>query len=262
MMRIENGCFGYRKSTPILSEIDLELGPGHLLAVLGPNGAGKTTLLRCMLGLLPWTSGRTLIDEVEIGRIRSADLWKTVAYVPQARNAGALSLSGLDMVIIGRAAHLHTLAQPRAEDEAAAAGVMEEIGITHLAGVPCGQMSGGQFQMVLIARALAANPRVLVLDEPETGLDFRNQLIVLNLLEKLVVQRNLLVVMNTHYPSHALRIADHVMILGRDRTSRFGPAEEMITEENLRETFGVEVHLSEVELADRTHRSVVPLRII
>ncbi|MFZ2530444.1 MAG: ABC transporter ATP-binding protein [Rhodococcus sp. (in: high G+C Gram-positive bacteria)] len=261
MMRIEKGCFGYRKSKPILTDIDLELGPGHLMAVLGPNGAGKTTLLRCILGLLPWTSGRTMIDDVDIARMRSADLWKTVAYVPQARSAGALSLSGLDMVIIGRAAHLHTLAQPRPEDEAAAEAVMHEIGITHLARVPCGQMSGGQFQMVLIARALAANPRILVLDEPETGLDFRNQLIVLNLLEQLVAQRNLLVIMNTHYPAHALRVADHAMILGRDRTSRFGTVEEMITAGNLRKTFGVEVHLSEVDVDDKTHRSVLPLRL-
>ena len=110
---------------------------------------------------------------------------------------------------------------------------MAEIGISHLAYKLCGQMSGGQFQMVLIARALAGRPQIMVIDEPETGLDFRNQLIVLNLLESLAKDHGLTIIMNIHYPAHALRISTSALLLHPHQPPQFGTTQKVITAENL-----------------------------
>lgn len=268
MITVDNASFSFpgkrwgTRRPPVLSDINLTLDAGNLLAVLGPNGVGKTTLLKCVLGLLPWTSGRTLLDGTDITALRSSVFWSRVAYVPQARNAGSLSLSGLDMVLLGRSAHLGLTSQPGPGDRRIAMAVLERIGVGHLAAVPCGQMSGGQFQMILIARALATGPRMLVLDEPETGLDFRNQLIVLTLLRQLAVEESMLVVMNTHYPAHALRVADRALLLRPGASPLFGATGEVVTEAHLRDTFGVEIALTDTVIDGQTHRGVLPVRIV
>ncbi|WP_024796618.1 ABC transporter ATP-binding protein [Tomitella biformata] len=260
-LTVADGTFGYRRQHPILKDISFAIEPGEILAILGPNGVGKTTLLRCMIGLEKWNSGTSALDGVDIATMRPTQLWRRIAYVPQSRNAASVSLTGLDMVTIGRSAHLPTLAQPGAREARMAAEVMAEIGIEHLRDVPCGQMSGGQFQMVLIARALIAEPSLLVLDEPETGLDFKNQLIVLDLLDRLAHTREISVVMNTHYPTHALRIADRSLLLSGDGEPCVGPTEDVITDENMRRVFGVVVHLARVEVDGEIHQSVLPLRV-
>lgn len=260
MMDICNASFAYPREEPILHDITVTLEGGHLMAILGPNGIGKTTLLRCILGLLPWTSGSTLINGRDIRSMKPAELWRIAAYVPQARNAGALSLTGIDMVTIGRAAHLRTTSQPGKKERAEAERVMEEIGIAHLRDISCGHMSGGQFQMVLIARALAANPKILVLDEPETGLDFRNQLIVLELLHQLAYERGLLIIMNTHYPAHALRVSDYSMVLSHDRPPVFGASDLVLTPDILGSAFGVHLHIEHLEVQGRRYPTVLPLR--
>ena len=120
-------------------------------------------------------------------------------------------------------------------------------------------MSGGQFQMILIARALVADPRVLVLDEPETGLDFRNQLIVLGLLERLVRDRGLAVIMNTHYPAHALRVADQVALFSS--THEAGPASAVMNADTLASVFGVDVAIGSVAFEGEDVQAIVPVRL-
>lgn len=243
-----DGVFQYPSAaSPILDRINLQVEEGELLAILGPNGAGKTTLMRAMIGLIHWSSGRTEIDGMDLRSMTQRERGTSIAYVPQARSAVTLSLTGLDMVTLGRAPHLGLIAQPGPKEEDMAWDALEGIGAGHLADMRCGTMSGGQFQMVLIARALIAQPRILVLDEPETGLDFHNQLVVLKLLRRLVNEQDLTVIMNTHYPAHALRIADKVILLDSDHRPIAGSVDSVMTEQNLADIFNVDVRVSQVD---------------
>ncbi|AZL07704.1 ABC transporter ATP-binding protein [Brevibacterium aurantiacum] len=261
-LEVKNASFGYPGKSDILQDVSFTLPAGRLLAVLGPNGVGKTTLLRCTLGLLPWRQGNTLYRDQDISAMSAAQKWQNFAYVPQARNAASLSLTGLDMVTIGRASRIGTFAQPGPKDREIARRTMREIGVRELEMVPCGQMSGGQLQMVLIARALAGDPEVLVLDEPETGLDFRNQLVVLDLLDELVHTRGLTVVMNTHYPAHALRIADHALLLSADSVPLYGPTAEVVTAETLSRVFRVSLEIVQARIEGARHQAILPIRAL
>ncbi len=246
-----DGVFQYPSATsPILDGINLQVENGELLAILGPNGAGKTTLMRAMIGLLPWSSGRTEVDGVNLRSMTQKERGVTIAYVPQARSAVTLSLTGLDMVTLGRAPHLGMVTQPGRQERDMAWEALSGIGAGGLADMRCGNMSGGQFQMVLIARALVVQPRILVLDEPETGLDFHNQLVVLKLLRRLVDEQDLTVIMNTHYPAHALRIANKVILLYSDHRPIAGSVSTVMTEQNLADVFDVDVRVSQVNYED------------
>lgn len=231
------------------------------MSVLGPNGVGKTTLLKCMMGLLNWNEGGTFVDGSSIRSIPSKDLWKKIAYVPQAKGS-AFGYSALDMVVLGRSAHLGTFKQPQKEDIDIAERAMEDVGITYLRDKLCTEMSGGELQMVLIARALTVEPSMLVLDEPESNLDFRNQLIILETIKRLAKERNISAIVNTHYPSHALQIADKSLMLNRDGSSIYGKAEEVINEANMQKAFNVHVHINEFSHENIWYKSVVPLSLV
>lgn len=255
---VRDGGFGYSRRECILQNVNFTLDKPEVLSVLGANGAGKTTLLRCMLGLLEWKKGGTYIDGVNIKDIPYQQLWQKVGYVPQAK-ASAFAYRTEDMVLLGRNAHLGTFGQPKKADMDIAESCMEEIGIGHLKGKLCSQISGGELQMVLIARALAASPSILVLDEPESNLDFRNQLIILETIERLCREKHIFAVVNTHYPEHALSISQKALLLTKGGSVMFGPTKEVLSEEHLDEAFGVEVKLYPLQLANRTYTCVLPI---
>ena len=131
ILEVQNGCFGYPKQPVILENINLGLEEGHILATLGPNGIGKTTLLKCMIGLLPWHSGKTLFYGKDIHTLKPKDVWSTISYIPQSRGF-AFSYTGLEMVLLGRSAHLGAFQQPGKEEIEMAEAMMERVGITRL----------------------------------------------------------------------------------------------------------------------------------
>jgi len=255
ILKIENGCFAYKGGPQILKDINIEVRPGEILAVLGPNGAGKTTLLRCMMDMLHWQSGRSLLDGEDIRSIPASKLWRRMAYVPQARTAAA-SYTAFQTVLLGRSSRIGAFSSPSEEDLKAADRVMERLGISHLADKPCHAISGGELQMVLIARAMAAEPEILVLDEPESNLDFKNQLIVLDTMSALAAE-GVACVFNTHYPAHALQRAGKSLMLAKDGNSVFGETTAVVTEENIRRAFGVEALIGEVETPRSIMKNVV-----
>ena len=257
ILRVEHGSFAYPHGPDIFRDISFELHSGEILAILGPNGAGKTTLLRCIIGLLRWREGRALLDGEDVRAIPARRLWQKMAYVPQARSASS-PYSVYQTVLLGRSSRMGTFSAPKPEDEAAALHALEQLHITHLADKPCSDLSGGEKQMVLIARALAAQPELLIFDEPESNLDFRNQLIVLDAMTELA-RSGMACIFNTHYPAHALQRAHKSLLMGEEAV--YGPTGGVVTEENIRRAFGVNAVIGGVETRENVLPNVVPLSI-
>lgn len=259
IFEVKNGTFGY-ETQKLLNNINFEVQRGEVMSVLGSNGVGKTTLLKCMMGFLKWQEGQSYVDGTPISEIPSKELWKRIAYVPQAKGS-VFSFTALDMVVLGRSAHIGTFKQPQKEDIQIALEAMEEIGILQLKDKLCTKMSGGELQMVLIARALTVFPEMLILDEPESNLDFKNQLIILNTIKKLSKERNISAIVNTHYPAHALQMSDKALMLNRNGTSFYGEAAQVINEANMKTVFGVNVHVNEYQESNHIYKSVIPLSL-
>ena len=166
-------------------------------------------------------------------------------------------MTALEMVLLGRNAYLSVFRQPQKEDEQIARQAMEELEISHLEDKRCSQISGGQLQMVLIARALAARPKMLFFDEPESNLDIKNQMIILETITRLCRQKQIACIFNTHYPAHALSTAYSALLLDRQGNALFGKAEEVVCEENIRKAFGVNVRIHKVTHGERVYQSVL-----
>ncbi len=260
ILEVQKGCFGYAGQQTILKDIDLTLEEGHILAILGPNGIGKTTLLKCMVGLLPWQSGRSLLYGKDIHKLKPKEVWNRISYIPQSHGF-AFSYTGLEMVMLGRSAHMGLFQQPGREELELAEAMMERVGITHLAEKDCNRMSGGELQMVLIARALINDPKLIILDEPETGLDFHNQILVLNMIQRLAHEEGISAIMNTHYPTNAMSIADEALMMNRKGEFFYGAAREVLTEKNISYSFDVQVVVNEFMYEGRNVRSIVPVAL-
>ncbi len=258
-LAVEHGSFSYQKGTEVLRDVCFEAQSGDVVAVLGPNGAGKTTLMRCVMGHLKWKRGASLLDGRDIARIPPRSLWKSMAYVPQAKSAQA-AYTALELVLIGRTGRMGALSVPGRADVEAAHAAMAELNIERLAEKRMDQMSGGEAQMVLIARALAAQPQILILDEPESNLDFKNQLVVLDAITRLS-QGGMACVFNTHYPTHALQRANKALMLDGKGQTLFGETVRVVTEENIQRTFGVHAVIGDIETDERILRDVIPLRV-
>jgi iron complex transport system ATP-binding protein len=242
----------------VLSDISFSVDSGEILSVLGSNGAGKTTLLRCMLGLLKWEKGETMIAGAPLSQMKHRDLWRNIGYVPQAKfNAFAYTVA--EMVLLGRSAHLGLFELPNDADRRIADEALERVGILYLKDKLCSRISGGELQMVLIARALATQPLMLVFDEPESNLDFRNQVTILEIIKTLKQETGIASVVNTHYPDHALTLSDRALILQPDGSAVFGTACEVINEENLARAFGIEVKIFEYVDSLHRHTCVMPV---
>lgn len=256
---VENGTFAYPHADDVLRDISFSIKGGEILAILGSNGAGKTTMLRCMLGFLRWKEGRSLLDGTDISHMSSRELWRRVSYVPQSRDY-TFPGSVLDLVIMGRSAHIGAISQPSDEDRKIARCALDKLSILSLSDKKASQISGGELQLVLIAKALAGGPEVLVLDEPESNLDFRNQLRVLSVISDLA-REGILCIFNTHYPEHALRYATHALLMEKNGSALFGVGQRVITEANLAKAFGVKTHIGQAETDTRQIPSVIPLEI-
>ncbi|MCH3962627.1 MAG: ABC transporter ATP-binding protein [Solobacterium sp.] len=257
---VKEGCFSYSENKEVLDHVSFQIHSGEILSILGPNGGGKTTLLKCMLGFLKFTSGYAEYDGHDLSAIKQTEFWQKAAYVPQAKSQTFPYLVK-ETVLLGRSPYLNLFQMPNAEDKRIAQKAMERTGITALAEKSCAEISGGELQLVLIARALAAQPELLVMDEPETGLDFRNQLLVLEMIEKLSKEDGISVIFNTHYPEHALEVSDHTLLLMKNGKSIFGETKKILNEQNMSEAFGVKIKIIEEEINGRKHSTILPVSL-
>ena len=227
-----------------LKNISFSLQKGEILSILGRNGAGKTTLLKCLLGFLQ-CSGEISLQGRHITELRGA-MWDKVSYVAQIKGA-TLPISALEMVVLGLNNAIKF--QPKEEHFMRAREVLHELGIAHLAHKNCASLSGGELQMVLFARALAKRPEVLILDEPESNLDFANQKMILDTLKSLSKQ-GVSIVLNTHFPAHALFLSHKVLLLSKlrnegeiDSNALFGLNAELLNQAHLSKLYSVPLEL-------------------
>ncbi len=252
--------FSYGKASPSLAGVSLTVAPAELVCLLGPNGAGKTTLLRCLLGLLTPERGTIRIAGVDIAGLSARKTARLVAYVPQ-QSTHTFPFTALDVAVMGRTPHLRSLASPSNADRRHALRVLDSVGIANLAQRPFLQLSGGQRQLTLLARALVQEAELLILDEPTAALDYGNEVRTLNIVRRLTATGRS-VLMTTHQPNHALLCADRAVLLGEGRILADGPPPEVITAASLSALYGVAVDVLHTPMpgrADTLLRTCVPL---
>jgi len=253
-LELQGLACGYGRRT-VLPDVSFILGPGELLCLLGPNGVGKTTLFKTILGLLPPLGGALRLGGHDARRWPRRQLARWLAYVPQA-HAPPFGFAVRDVVAMSRVAHLGPLSAPGRHDLQVAEQALEAMGIAHLAQKPSTAISGGERQLVLIARALAQEARIVVMDEPTSNLDYGNQQKVLAHARRLVAAGERSVILTTHDPNQALLSASRVLLLDREKRWSMGAPSEVITERYLRETYEVEA-----EMHNLRSRSGRPIRL-
>lgn len=223
MIRVENLSFSRHGAVlPVLDNVSLRVETGRVACLLGPNGAGKSTLLDCILGLHATWRGMAAIDGQDVRRLSRRRMARLVAYVPQSVQA-VFAFDVAQMVVMGRAPHLGLTASPKAGDRRAAESALKATGILHLRGRPFTELSGGERQLVLIARALAQETPVVILDEPAAALDLGNQGRVLRLIRDLAAGGRT-VLMTTHLPDHAFALGGDAILMKAGRIIAAGPA--------------------------------------
>lgn len=223
-------------TTPALNGVDFKLRPGELVAVGGPNGSGKTSLLRALLGLVPLAAGRVTLDETPLATWSRRALASAVAALPQ-REEPAFPLTAHEAVLLGRWAQLGPIAPVRAIDELEIAQAMARCDLIGLEHRGIDTLSGGEWQRVRVARALAASPRFLLLDEPTAALDVKHEMELFELLRGLVAE-GLGVVVITHQLNLAARYADRLVLLNQGRVVAEGHAHDVLRADLISSVFG------------------------
>lgn len=247
---------GYDR-TEIVHGVSFTVEDGQFACIIGANGCGKTTLLKNLLGLLTPFGGTVHMDGEDVLAMNERDMARRFAYIPQEHKP-PFPFAVRDVVLMGRTPYLNRLARVLPDDRMVAYRAMKQMGIEHLADRIYTDLSGGQRQLVLIARALAQQPKLLIMDEPTASLDFGNQQLVLSRM-KALSSEGMAVIMVTHDPDHALYCADKVIVMRGGDIMRDGPVGDTITTDMLREIYQTQVEVLDITLTDgRTKRVCVP----
>lgn len=243
-LSVENLSFSYG-CAEVLRDISFSAAGGELLSVLGCNGAGKSTLFKCILGLLGGYSGRILADGRDIKTLSMRQLASKTAYIPQLHYP-SFNYSVFDMVLMGTAHRVSPMASPGEAERKRTRGALEQLGIEGLSERGYNHLSGGEQQLVLIARALAQEARTLILDEPTASLDFGNRIRVLEKIRELA-SGGYTVIQSTHDPENAFMYSDRVLAIKSGRVIAGGTPCEILTSDLMRELYGVEVEVRSLD---------------
>ena len=232
-------CFDYRKKE-VLRSVSFSVARGAICGLLGPNASGKTTLLKCINGVLQPRGGEVKANGQTIGHLSRQEIARIMAVVPQQTSL-VFAFTALQMVIMGRAARLDTLRLPSRQDRADAERALVALGIGSLSGRFFNELSGGERQLVLLARALFQDTPILLLDEPTSHLDFRNQFMIMDVVRDMTRKNGLATVVSLHDPNLAARYCTQLVVLKDGALYREGPTEIVFERRTLEEVYGMEV---------------------
>lgn len=255
LMEIISAEFSYNGHDNVFENINFSVGEGDIFCILGANGSGKTTLIKCLNGLMKLKSGEVLLNNKNIYTLSQAEIAKNIGYIPQIHNS-TFPFTVLDVVLMGRAPYLDLFESPAEKDYQIAEKSLKTMNISHMMDKPYTEISGGEQQLVFIARILTQEPNILLLDEPTSHLDFGNQIRTLNIIEKLT-KKGISVIMSSHFPDQAFISATKVAILQGKEFIDLGTPVEVITERNMERTYGIPVKI--VDIGDR--QACIPLKL-
>ncbi|NLA74292.1 MAG: ABC transporter ATP-binding protein, partial [Deltaproteobacteria bacterium] len=249
LIEINNITYGY-SSEPVLKNISISFNTGKIVSLLGANGSGKTTLLKILLGLYKPQAGQVFLEGKSVSEIPAKQLARRIAYVPQVHRL-SFGYRVIDIVLMGRLAHKPFFFKYGDRDEEAAISALERLSISHLKDRPYTEISGGERQMVLIARALAQEADIFIMDEPVNGLDYGNQIRILAQIADLA-RSGYTFIKTTHFPDHALWISDRVIMIKKGQVIGDGPPKEVVNRKNLYQAYNTNVDVIELNDGGRT----------
>ena len=254
LFEVRNVSFSY-DGEEIFNNISFSIDKGDVLCILGPNGTGKTTLIKCLNGLHDIDSGEILINGKNIRKFSFKEISRHIGYIPQS-HVPSFPFKVLDVVVMGRAPYLNLTESPKEKDIKIALDALKTLGIEHLKDKEYTNLSGGERQLVFLARILCQQPDILILDEPTSHLDFGNQIKLLEIIDNLA-SSGLSIIMSSHFPDHAFLSSTKVAILKNKEFIDFGTPEDVVTEDNLRKAYSIDVKLIEL---DDERKVCVPLK--
>lgn len=247
IIKARNVCAGYG-GVPIVKDVSFSLESGEVLCLLGPNGVGKTTLFKALLGFIPCTSGGLYVNGVRVNHNDRKSVASVIGYVPQVHEP-PFPFTVLDVVVMGAVAHASLFAGPCKRAYQSAEAILERLGVLYLRDKIYTEISGGERQMVLIARALMQKPAFLMMDEPTSSLDYGNQMRVLGQVKSLS-EEGVGVIMTSHFPDHAYLACTKAVVMSRRRPFCVGSVEEIVTEPILNEAYGIKVKIVSLAFDD------------
>lgn len=246
LLEIDDVYGGYG-SGDIVKGVCCNADAGDVLCLVGPNGCGKTTLFRLMLGAITITGGTIRIDGKDTKSLSPKEMANMIAYIPQYHTP-IFAYTVLDVVIMGRASHFASFETPKTVDRTAAFAALEKVNALHLANKKYTALSGGQRQLILIARAICQSAKVLVMDEPAANLDFANHQLLMEVITDLA-KSGYCIVMSTHSPEHPFSVGSKVLLMKDGKVAGFGPPKEIITPKCLQSVYDIEMDV--VTICDR-----------
>lgn len=263
LLEVKNLSFGYDERD-VLQDISFQLKRGEILFLLGPNGCGKTTLLDCVLGFLKPGEGDIYLNGSNIKGIRAEQVARQLAYVPQSHEK-TFPYTVMDIVLMGRASYIGIFASPSRQDIAIAKEMLELLGIYHLKDRPYTHLSGGEGQLVMIARALVQKTDLIVMDEPTAHLDFKHEMVIMETIVDLVQESGLAILMASHFPNHAFYFENNdlrcrVALMDDCRFLDMGTPTQVLSEYNLKKTYNINARVVSWALDDERELSqIIPI---
>ncbi|MCD8218257.1 MAG: ABC transporter ATP-binding protein [Clostridiales bacterium] len=253
---VDNVSCGYQGKA-VVSDLSFSVESGAVFCILGPNGVGKTTLFKTLMGLLPGIGGDIQVDGESMIKWGARRRARVMGFVPQSHTP-PFPYTVQQVVVMGCVSRIGMFSAPTESDYAFADEILNSVGIAHLGSRVYTQISGGERQMVLIARALVQSPKILLMDEPAANLDFANQVMVLETVKRLASQ-GIIVIMTTHTPDHVFLCGTDVLLLARNGEIIRGAPETVMTPENMRRVYGIDVCITTAEWEGKVIRGCVPV---